>query len=137
MRPRKKAKAAAPAGTEAGPSRGEAGSSQHVAGKGPRPPSVCDLCWLTTRDEEPFLARMVGEITTGEAGDPLVARWGGLSRGDKVWAEGDSSAAFLRGALHPDVAGDLYTQPSRALLNKSAKSLVWVNASPPTSRLLP
>lgn len=109
MRPRKKAKAAAPAGTEAGPSRGEAGSSQQVAGKGPRPPSVRDLCRLTTRDEEPFLARMVGEIATGEAGDPLVARWGGLSRGDKVWVGGDSSAAFLRGALHPDVARDLYT----------------------------
>ena len=66
---------------------------------------------------------LVGEIPTGEASDPLVARWGGLSRGDKVWAGGESFAAFLRGALHPDMARDLYTLPSEALLGKSAKSL--------------
>ncbi|XP_065048809.1 probable CCR4-associated factor 1 homolog 11 [Musa acuminata AAA Group] len=84
-RPRKKAKAAAPMGTEAGPYRGEAGSSQQVAGKGPRPPSVRDLCRLTTRDEEPFLARVVGEIPTGEAGDPMVACWGGRSGELRKW----------------------------------------------------
>ncbi|THU57638.1 hypothetical protein C4D60_Mb03t05640 [Musa balbisiana] len=66
---------------------------------------------------------VMGELPSGEATDPLVARWEGLSRGDKVWAGGDPSASFLRGVLHPDMARDLYTLPSEALLSKSAKSL--------------
>ncbi|CAL9779358.1 unnamed protein product, partial [Musa acuminata subsp. burmannicoides] len=78
---------------------------------------------LPAGGDEPFLSRMVGEIPTGEASDPLVGRWGGLSRGDRVWAGGDSSAAFLRGALHPDMARDIYTLPLEALLGKSANSL--------------
>ncbi|XP_018675334.2 uncharacterized protein LOC108951563 [Musa acuminata AAA Group] len=124
-RPRKKAKAAPSKGPEAGPSRGETGPSRRAAGKGPRPTSVRDLCRLPAGDGEPFQSRLVSEIPLGESSDPLVARWGGLSRGDRVWAGGDPSAAFLRGALHPDMARDLYVLPSEVLLNKSAQSLIW------------
>ncbi|CAL9112915.1 unnamed protein product, partial [Musa textilis] len=52
-----------------------------------------DLCRLSPGKEErqPFLAWAMWELPAGEASDPLVARWGGLSRGDKVWAGGDLS----------------------------------------------
>ena len=69
---------------------------------------------------------VMGELPPGEASDPLVARWKGLSRGDKVWAGGDPSAAFLRGVLHPDLARDLYTLPSEAMLNKAGRFLTLV-----------
>ena len=92
--------------------------------------SVRDLCRLPTRDGEPYLTRLVSELLPGELSDPLVPRWEGLSRGSKIWAGGDPSAAFLRGALHPDMARDLYVLPSEALLNKSAQSLTWVSVFP-------
>nr|XP_018683052.1 PREDICTED: uncharacterized protein LOC108953127 [Musa acuminata subsp. malaccensis] len=124
-RPLKKAKTTPSRGPEAGHRRGGAGPSRRVTGKGPRPVSVRDLCRLPAGDGEPFLTRLASEIPLAESGEPLVARWEGLSRGDRVWARGDPSAAFLRGALHPDMARDLYILPSDALLNKSAQSLVW------------
>ncbi|CAL9109214.1 unnamed protein product, partial [Musa textilis] len=43
------------------------------------------------------------------------------------WAGGDPSASYLRGALHPDMARDLYTLPSEVLIAKSAKSVLWVS----------
>ncbi|THU67089.1 hypothetical protein C4D60_Mb05t20980 [Musa balbisiana] len=139
-RPSKKAKAAGPgkakagstkpkvagakrADREEGPSRDIGGPSQGAAGKRSRPPAMDDLCGIRAGDDEPLRSLVMGELPSGEATDPLVARWKGLSRGDKVWAGGDPSAAFLRGVLHPDMARDLYTLPSEALLSKSAKSL--------------
>ncbi|CAL9104302.1 unnamed protein product, partial [Musa textilis] len=62
-----------------------AGPSQGATGKGPRPPAMKDLCRVPPGRDEPFLSRVMGEIPPGGASDPLVARWGGSSRGDKVW----------------------------------------------------
>ncbi|CAL9090890.1 unnamed protein product, partial [Musa textilis] len=95
-----------------------AGPSHATTGKNLRPPAVRDLCRIPPGGEEPFLARVMGEVPLGEASDPLVARWGGLSRGDKVWVGGNPSASYLRGALHPNMAWDLYTLPSEALIAK-------------------
>ncbi|THU55849.1 hypothetical protein C4D60_Mb11t10970 [Musa balbisiana] len=139
-RPSKKAKAAVPGkakvgptkpkvavekrvGREEGSSRDIGGPSRGAAGKRSRPPAMNDLCGIRAGDDEPLWSLVMGELPSGEATDPLVARWEGLSRGDKVWAGGDPSAAFLRGVLHPDMARDLYTLPSEKLLSKSAKSL--------------
>ncbi|THU58436.1 hypothetical protein C4D60_Mb03t14230 [Musa balbisiana] len=64
------------------------------------------------------------DLPEGEASDPVVARWGGLSCGEWVWADGDSAALFIHGGLHPDMAQELYTSSSEVLLGKSAKSLL-------------
>ncbi|THU62469.1 hypothetical protein C4D60_Mb01t05470 [Musa balbisiana] len=61
----------------------------------------------------------MGDLPEGEASDPLVARWGGLSHG----------------GLHLDMARELYTSSSEVLLGESAKSLLWVRISPPALRL--
>ncbi|XP_064983817.1 uncharacterized protein LOC135624290 isoform X2 [Musa acuminata AAA Group] len=124
-RPSKKAKVCASKGPGMSSRQGGGGPDRRVAGKGPHPVSVLGLCRLPAGDGEPFLARLVGEIPRGEPREPLVAHWEGVFRGDRVWAGGDPSAAFLRGALHPDLARDLYTLTSETLLNKSAQSLVW------------
>lgn len=122
----------APAGHAGGsPGRCEAGTSRDAAVEAPRGPSVRDLCRLPTwREDEPYQMRVVGSLPRGEASDPLVARWQGLTRGSRVWAEGDSAVEFVRGGLHPDIARDLYTLPSEVLLGKSAKSLLWVSVIP-------
>ncbi|THU69675.1 hypothetical protein C4D60_Mb08t16880 [Musa balbisiana] len=144
-RPRKKAKTCAskksdmqttqPEGrvtTEAGRGRrrdlgcSEAGPSREVAGKAPREPSIRDLCCLLSGTPgEPYQARVVGELPEGQPSDPLAARWGGLTRGDQVWADRESAALFARGGLHPDLAREIYAMPSDILLGKAAKSLLW------------
>ncbi|XP_064969659.1 uncharacterized protein LOC135615293 [Musa acuminata AAA Group] len=138
-RPSKKAKIAGPGRAEAGvassrtkgakrtvrdegPSRAD-GPSQGATGKRSSLPTVGDLCGLRTGADKPLWSLVMGELPPGEASDPLVARWKGLSRGDKVWAGGDPSAAFLRGVLHPDLARDLYTLPSEAMLSKAGRFL--------------
>ena len=72
----------------------------------------------------------MGDLPPSEPSDPLTARWEGLSRGNRVWADGDSATGFIRGGLHPDIARDLYTLPSEVLLVRSAKSLLWVSVIP-------
>uniref|UniRef100_A0A804K6Z6 Uncharacterized protein n=1 Tax=Musa acuminata subsp. malaccensis TaxID=214687 RepID=A0A804K6Z6_MUSAM len=109
-----------------GPSRGEAGPSNEVAGKAPREPSIRDLCHLPAgAQDEPYQARVMGGLPEGQPFDPLLAWWAGLTRGTRVWVDGEAAASFARGRLHPDMAPDLYTVPSDVLLGKSAKSLLW------------
>ncbi|THU71045.1 hypothetical protein C4D60_Mb08t31390 [Musa balbisiana] len=105
---------------------GEASPSREGVAKAPREPSIRDLCRIPAGAQgEPYQARAMGELPEGQPSDPLVARWAGLTRGDRVWADGDLAASFIRGGLHPEVARDLYTLPSEVLLGKSAKSLLW------------
>ncbi|THU50636.1 hypothetical protein C4D60_Mb06t22370 [Musa balbisiana] len=105
---------------------GEAGPSREVEGKAPREPSICDLCRLPVGTPgEPYQAWAVGELPEGQPSDPLAARWGELTRGDRVWANEESAALFARGGLHPDMAREMYAMPSDVLLGKAAKSLLW------------
>ncbi|THU58954.1 hypothetical protein C4D60_Mb03t19920 [Musa balbisiana] len=109
-----------------GPREGEAGPSEGATAEAPRQPTIRELCsFLSGGGDEPYLARVVGAIPRGEAADLLVGRWEGLTRGSRVWADGECAAGFIRGGLHPDIAQDLYTMPSETLLSKSAKSLLW------------
>ncbi|THU58641.1 hypothetical protein C4D60_Mb03t16510 [Musa balbisiana] len=104
---------------------GEAGPSKGAAAEAPRQPTIRELCRLPAGGEdEPYLARAIGAIPRGEAVDPLVGRWEGLTRGSQAWADGDCAARFIRGGLHPDIAWDLYILPSETLLSKSAKLLL-------------
>ncbi|THU44294.1 hypothetical protein C4D60_Mb02t05900 [Musa balbisiana] len=105
---------------------GEVGPSEGATAEAPRQPTIRELCRLPVGgEEEPYLARAVGAIPRGEAADPLVGRWEGLTRGSRVWADRECAAGFIRGGLHPDIARDLYVLPSETLLSKSAKSLLW------------
>ena len=121
--------AVAPADHAAGSlEEGEAGPSGHAVVEAPHQPSIRELLRLPLgREDEPYLAREVGALSRGAATNPLVGRWDGLTRGSRVWADGDCAARFVRGGLHPDIARDLYTLSSEALLSKSAKSLLWVS----------
>ncbi|XP_065033859.1 uncharacterized protein LOC135666279 [Musa acuminata AAA Group] len=67
----------------------------------------------------------MGELSEGQPSDRLVAWWAGLTCGTRVWADGETAAAFVRGGLHPDLAREMYTLPSDVLFGKSVKSLLW------------
>ncbi|THU50982.1 hypothetical protein C4D60_Mb06t26170 [Musa balbisiana] len=72
------------------------------------------------------LTRFEQWVTSRRAKPPTrLARWGGLSRGEQVWDDGDSATLFIHGGLHPYMARELYTSSSEVLLGKSAKSLLW------------
>ncbi|THU44286.1 hypothetical protein C4D60_Mb02t05800 [Musa balbisiana] len=104
----------------------EAGPSREVTGKAPQEPSIRDLCRLPAGTPgEPYQARAVGELPEGQPSDPLATRWGELTRGDRVWSDGESTALFARGGLHPDMAKEMYIMPSDILLEKATKSLLW------------
>ncbi|THU69150.1 hypothetical protein C4D60_Mb08t11380 [Musa balbisiana] len=108
------------------PKGGRAGPSEGATAEAPRQPTIRELCRFPAGGEdEPYLALVVGAIPRGEAADPLVGRWEGLTRGSRVWADGDCAAGFICGGLHPDIARDLYVMASETLLSKSAKSLLW------------
>ncbi|THU72788.1 hypothetical protein C4D60_Mb04t15870 [Musa balbisiana] len=119
--------ASAPTDRSAGSQReGEAGPSEGATAEDPRQPTIRELCRFPAgAEDEPYLARAVGAIPRGEAADPLVGRSEGLTRGSRVWADGECATGFIRGGLHPDIARDLYVMPSETLLSKSAKSLLW------------
>ncbi|THU68223.1 hypothetical protein C4D60_Mb08t01650 [Musa balbisiana] len=109
-----------------GPREGEAGPSEGATAEAPRQPTIRELCSFPSGGgDEPYLARVVGAIPRGEAADLLVGRWEGLTRGSRVWVDGECVAGFICGGLHPDIARDLYTMPSETLLSKSVKSLLW------------
>uniref|UniRef100_A0A804HXK5 Uncharacterized protein n=1 Tax=Musa acuminata subsp. malaccensis TaxID=214687 RepID=A0A804HXK5_MUSAM len=119
----------APAANAAGSlGEGEASTSGNAAVEAPRQPSIRELLHLPLgREDEPYLAWEVGALPRGATTDPLTGRWDDLTRGSRVWADGDCAARFVRGGLHPDIARDLYTLSSEVLLSKSAKSLLWGN----------
>ncbi|THU59489.1 hypothetical protein C4D60_Mb07t02660 [Musa balbisiana] len=110
--------ASAPTDRSAGGSReGKAGPSEGATAEAPRQPTIRELCSFPSGGgDEPYLARVVGAIPRGEAADLLVGRWEGLTRGSRVWADGECATGFIRGGLHPDIARDLYTMPSETLL---------------------
>ncbi|THU50055.1 hypothetical protein C4D60_Mb06t16040 [Musa balbisiana] len=119
--------ASAPTDCSAGSQKeGEASPSEGATAEVPRQPTIRELCHFPAGGEgEPYLVRTVGTIPRGEAADPLVGRWEGLTRGSRVWADEECAVGFIRGGLHPDMARDLYVMPTETLLSKSAKSLLW------------
>ncbi|RRT49757.1 hypothetical protein B296_00036525 [Ensete ventricosum] len=60
--------------------------------------------------------------------DPLVPRWSTISGSSLFWTEGPLSSEYLRGALHPTLAKQVYECSSKELMNRAGKSVVWVPA---------
>ena len=66
---------------------------------------VQDLCHTQAHSkDEPFQALSMGGLLEGEASDPLMTRWPGLTLSDRVWTDSTASVTYPRGALIPDIA---------------------------------
>ncbi|RRT54538.1 hypothetical protein B296_00032878 [Ensete ventricosum] len=63
------------------------------------------------------------KVTEGE--DPLMPRWSAITRSSQFWTEGPLSGEYLRRALHPALAKQVYECSSEELMNRASKSAIW------------
>ena len=67
------------------------------------------------------------DLPVGEPEVPYIARWLSLKADSHLWGDGQTAQEFIRGALHPALAKDLYSSTSKVLVEQAAKSLIWVS----------
>ncbi|RRT76474.1 hypothetical protein B296_00006355 [Ensete ventricosum] len=60
-----------------------------------------------------------------------------LTHGTPIWQSGEASAIYIRGMLLPRLASDLYTLPSKVLMDGAAKAMVLVSAFTVSSHVFP
>ncbi|RZS02485.1 hypothetical protein BHM03_00032546 [Ensete ventricosum] len=65
------------------------------------------------------------QLKTIEGEDLLVPRWSAIFGSTQVWTEGPLTAKYLRRALHPALAKQVYECSSEELMNRVGKSVVW------------
>ncbi|RZS05955.1 hypothetical protein BHM03_00036526 [Ensete ventricosum] len=64
------------------------------------------------------------KVTKGE--DPLMQRWSAIAGSSQFWTEGPLSGEYLRGALHPALAKQVYECSSEELMNRASKLAIWL-----------
>ena len=73
------------------------------------PKSMRDLCHIRSRAEgEQFQALSMADLLVGEPGTPYASRWANLKANSRIWANRVSAQEFIRGALYPAMAKELY-----------------------------
>ncbi|THU48458.1 hypothetical protein C4D60_Mb09t26470 [Musa balbisiana] len=90
-----------------------------------RPKSMRDLCRVSRSEGEEYRAVGMTSLPVGVPGAPYAARWPDLKADSRIWADGATAQEFVRGALHPALAKELYSCTSEVLADRAAKSLVW------------
>ncbi|RZS18029.1 hypothetical protein BHM03_00050251 [Ensete ventricosum] len=83
------------------------------------------VMWRIERERTTIFASIMTQLMTIEDEDPLVLRWSAISESSQVWTEGPLSEEYLRGALHPNLAKQVYECSSEELMNRVGKSTVW------------
>ncbi|RRT53278.1 hypothetical protein B296_00049956 [Ensete ventricosum] len=91
--------------------------------------SVRELCEVSGRAgvDRYFIAHM-SKLPHAEADEPVTPRWSSLLRSDRMWTKGPLAAECLRGAIHPILVKQLYECSSKELMDRAAKSAIWVFA---------
>ena len=69
----------------------------------------------------------MADLPAGEPGAAYTPRWPSLKTNSRLWGDGPTAREFLRGALHPTMAKELYCTPTEALVDRTTKSFVWVS----------
>ncbi|RWW52632.1 hypothetical protein BHE74_00040920 [Ensete ventricosum] len=104
-------------------------------GKGPaeatkspdRAPTLRDLCEVDDwAGKDRYFVAQISELPRLVAEGPLKPRWPNLTNSTRVWTERPIAAEYVRGALHPSLAKQLYESPFEELMDQAAKSAVWV-----------
>ncbi|THU57199.1 hypothetical protein C4D60_Mb03t00980 [Musa balbisiana] len=110
--------------------RDSVGPSRAVpSGEGP---TVVDLSGVAHERDFPrysegeeYRATSMTSLPAGVPGAPYAARWPDLKADSRIWADGATAQEFVRGALHPALAKELYGSTSEVLADRATKSLVW------------
>ncbi|RWW76548.1 hypothetical protein BHE74_00015349 [Ensete ventricosum] len=74
-----------------------------------------------------YFASIITRLKCVEGEDSLVPRWSTISGSSPFWTEGALSGEYLRGALHPTLAKQVYECSSEELMNRVSKSAVWAS----------
>ncbi|RWW45062.1 hypothetical protein BHE74_00049130 [Ensete ventricosum] len=103
-------KKAAPEGTSERANRGKGKELVKVVESPDQPPIERELCKVDDR---------------GGKDRYFIARF--LSYRSQVWTDGSLAIEYMRVALHPSLTKQLYEASSKALMDRAAKSAVWVS----------
>ncbi|RWW38754.1 hypothetical protein BHE74_00055986 [Ensete ventricosum] len=63
-------------------------------------------------------------LKCADSEDPLVPRWSTISGSSMFWTERPLSGEYLRGALHPALAKQVYKCSSEELMNRNDRALL-------------
>ncbi|RWW48305.1 hypothetical protein BHE74_00045640 [Ensete ventricosum] len=87
-----------------------------------------ELCEVEDRaGADKYFASIMTWLRCIDSEDPLVPRWLTISGSSQFWTEGPLSGEYLRGALHPILAKQVYKCSSEELMNRVGKSVVcWL-----------
>ncbi|RWW63005.1 hypothetical protein BHE74_00029842 [Ensete ventricosum] len=90
--------------------------------------TLCELCKVEDRaGAKKYFSTIMTRLKATEGEDPLVSRWLAISGSSQVWTEGPLSGEYLRGALHPVPAKQVYECSFEELMNRAGKLVVWVS----------
>ncbi|RZS28871.1 hypothetical protein BHM03_00062522 [Ensete ventricosum] len=90
-----------------------------------RPRSMKDL--LNTKvhkDDAGYYTLHMFDLGHQDPDKEMKAKWRGLKNSTKIWNDSSAAEEFERGLLHPQLARELYTLPSKVLLSRAAKEMV-------------
>ncbi|RRT32318.1 hypothetical protein B296_00054946 [Ensete ventricosum] len=93
--------------------------------KSPSGGTYRDLCEVEDKaGANGYFASIMMQSSPGEGKEPLKLRWSSIPRLARVWIEGLLAGEYLRGALHPVLAKQLYECSSEELMNRASKSTI-------------
>ncbi|RZR99496.1 hypothetical protein BHM03_00029059 [Ensete ventricosum] len=76
------------------------------------------------KDDAGYYTLLMSDLGHQDPEKEMKARWKGLKNSTKVWDNSSATEEFERGLLHPQLARELYTLPSKVLLARAAKEMV-------------
>ncbi|RZS19247.1 hypothetical protein BHM03_00051625 [Ensete ventricosum] len=89
--------------------------------------SIRELCEVEDQaGANRYFTSIMMRLKINEGEDPPALRWSSISGSTWVWTKGPLAGEYLRGSLHPILAKQLYEYSSEDLMNRAAKSVVWV-----------
>ncbi|RRT77662.1 hypothetical protein B296_00018685 [Ensete ventricosum] len=123
----KRPKKAAPEGTSERANRGKGKELAKVAESPDHPPIERELCEVDDRGgKDRYFIAQISKLPWPEAKGLLKPRWPNLIVGSQVWTDGSLATEYMRVALHPSLTKQLYEASSKELMDRAAKSAVWV-----------
>ncbi|RWW08029.1 hypothetical protein BHE74_00047992 [Ensete ventricosum] len=92
-----------------------------------RPKLMKDLCDTRVfKDNEGYYVLQIVDWTPKDSDATMQARWPNLTYSVKVWDNSQAASEFRKGVLHPILAKDHYTSPSKTLKAElRSKSIIY------------
>ncbi|RRT58309.1 hypothetical protein B296_00010412, partial [Ensete ventricosum] len=87
--------------------------------------TIQDLCGVEDQTgPDKYVTSIMTWLKSVDSEDPLVLRWSAISGSSPMWTEGLLAGKYLRGALHPVLAKQVYECSSEELMNRADNALI-------------